>query len=206
MKVTQKRAYNSESRKEKAQQSRIKILDKARLLFIKKGFEQVKINDIAKASEVSDQTIYALFKSKIGILRAIMDECFPQLEHSLLVEASKNEKDPKKRLAISAKIARRIYEAEQSQMALFQGASILSPEFKQLETEREKRRHERLSETIGELYTAKVLDKNLTQRKALDIFWALTGRDLYRLFVIEQKWSPDDYEKWLAKMLIKALL
>jgi hypothetical protein len=32
-----------------------------------------------------------------------------------------------------------------------------------------------------------------------------TGRDIYRMFVLERGWSSDKYEEWLARTLIQAL-
>jgi AcrR family transcriptional regulator len=201
-----KRAYNSTTRKETARLSRARILESAKLLFADKGYENTTIEQIAKDSEVSTPTIYALFKSKLGVLRAIMDECFPQSAHDSLVESGKHEKDPKKRISIAAKLARQIYDAEVIQSNLLQGAGVLFPELKQLEQEREERRYSRLSGALEEMVAEKLIDENLDHIKALDIFWAFTGRDLYRLFVIERKWSSDDYEAWLADTLAQMLL
>ncbi len=50
------------------------------------------------------------------------------------------------------------------------------------------------------------LAKGLSSSEALDILWAFTGRDLYRLFVIDRKWLPDQYETWLAGQLIQILI
>ena len=36
--------------------------------------------------------------------------------------------------------------------------------------------------------------KGLVMAKAHDILWAFTGRDMYRMLVIEQGWSSDEYE------------
>jgi hypothetical protein len=33
-----------------------------------------------------------------------------------------------------------------------------------------------------------------------------TGRDVYRMLVLERGWSSDEYEGWLAETLIKALM
>lgn len=193
-------------RKEVAKLSRAKILEIAKLLFMKEGYENTTIAQLAQGAGVSEPTIYALFKSKLGVLRAIMDECFPESDHASLVESGKIEKSPQKRLAIAAKIARRIYDAETSQITLLQGAHVLSPELKLLEQEREERRYERLAATMSAMYSEKLIDENLTRSKALDIFWALTGRDLYRQLVIERKWLPDLYEEWLAETLSRLLL
>jgi len=38
------------------------------------------------------------------------------------------------------------------------------------------------------------------------IVWAFTGRAFYRMHVVERGWSSDEYEKWLAELLIQVLL
>jgi len=48
--------------------------------------------------------------------------------------------------------------------------------------------------------------KELTVSKARDILWALTGRDMYRMFMIEQGWTSEECEEWLAQLLIKTLI
>ena len=70
----QKRTYYSQTRAKQAQQTRSAILQAAKRLFQKKGFEGVKIEEIAKVAKVAASTIYALFKSKRGILQALMDQ------------------------------------------------------------------------------------------------------------------------------------
>jgi hypothetical protein len=50
------------------------------------------------------------------------------------------------------------------------------------------------------------LMEGLDPTKARDILWALTGRHMYRMFVIEQKWTSDEYEKWLTQLLISTLI
>jgi hypothetical protein len=43
---------------------------------------------------------------------------------------------------------------------------------------------------IISLRDAKRLRRGLNQRTARDIFWRLTGRDVYRMLVRERRWSP----------------
>ncbi len=206
MSKIKKRIYRSEARDAQAAQTRSRILAAARSLFQSEGFEAVTIEKLAKAANVSSPTIYSLFQSKRGVLRALMDEALPTDQRLALVQMSIEEKSPKARLALSAKIARQMYDAERAQMGLFQGASVLAPEFKELEDEREKRRHKRQEVTIKAMVEEKSLAKGLTASKARDILWALTGRDMYRMFVIEQGWTSDAYEKWLADLLVKTLI
>ncbi|MBX9622033.1 MAG: TetR/AcrR family transcriptional regulator [Alphaproteobacteria bacterium] len=201
-----KRTYHSETRKAQAIQTRSRVLAAAKSLFHSKGFEGVTIEQIAQAADVSAPTIYGLFQSKRGVLRALMDEALPADQFEAHVKEAMQEKSPEKHLALSAKIARRMYDAERAQMEIFQGAAILSPEFKELEKERELRRYKRQEESIKMIAKAGALLKELNVSKARDILWAFTGRDMYRMFVIEQGWTSDEYETWLVQVLVKTLI
>ncbi len=206
MSSRKKRIYHSEARQAKAIQTRSRILASAKLLFQSKGFEGVTIEQIAHAADVSAPTIYSLFQSKRGILRALMDEALPPGQFEALVKEAMQEKSAKTHLALSAKIARQLYDAERAQMDLFRGASLLAPEFKELEKEREQRRYKRQEESVKRIVKEGALLKELSLSKARDILWAFTGRDMYRLFVIEQGWTSDEYETWLDQVLVKMLV
>ncbi|MDP1879316.1 MAG: TetR/AcrR family transcriptional regulator [Parachlamydiaceae bacterium] len=206
MSEIKKRPYRSTARNTQATHTRERILISAKNLFELNGFEHVTIEKIAQAAEVSIPTVYALFQSKRGVLRALMDEIFPLDQFDALVEKSIQEKSPKLRLSISAKIARQMYDAERTQMDVFRGAAVLAPEFKELEKEKEMRRFDRQKVTIQAMVEEKSLSKILSITKARDILWAFTGRDLYRMFVIEQGWTSDEYENWLTQSLIKTLI
>lgn len=204
--MEKKRVYSSEIRDAKASQTRSQILKAAKQLFQTKGFDRVTIGMLAKAAGVSMPTIYAVFKSKRGVLQSLIDDALPTEQFTELVDGSMNEQSPGKRLSITAKLSRQIYDAERGLMDILRGASVLAPEFKELEQEREQRRYERQGEYVKKLMQDKVLVKELTLQKARDILWSLTGRDMYRMLVIERDWSSDEYEKWLGKVLIESLL
>ena len=206
MSEIKKRPYNSTARNTQASQTKIRILTSARNLFESEGFEYVTIEKIAQGANVSIPTVYSLFQSKLGVLRALMDDALPPDQFKTLVEESIIEKSPKKRLSISAKIARQMYDAEREQMGIFRGAAVLAPELRELEKEREMRRYNRQEVTIKAMVKECSLVKGLNATKARDILWALTGRDMYRMFVVEQGWSSDEYEKWLTQLLINSLI
>ncbi len=201
-----KRSYISETRNAQAVQTRAYILEAAKKLFQTEGFDRVTINSLAKGAEVSMPTIYAIFKSKRGVLQALIDAALPPEQFASLVEDSMKEESAQARLNITARLARQIYDAERELMDILRSASVVAPEFKELEQEREKRRYERQGEFINQMMKKNSLAKGLTLQKARDTLWALTGRDLYRMLVVEQGWSSDAYEKWLSQLLTKSLL
>jgi AcrR family transcriptional regulator len=173
------------------------------MLIESKGFEKVTIEEIAREAQVSAPSIYSIFQSKRGILLGLMDEALPPEQHAALVEQGRKEKCPRKRLEITATISRQLYEA---QLSFLRGASILDPVFKGLEIERERRRYQRQKETVETMANEKAFTDSLSISKVRDILWAFTGRDFYRMLVVERGWSSDEYEKWLAELLIQVLL
>jgi len=206
MSEIKKRSYKSTARRAQAEQTKVRILTSAKNLFESEGFEHVTIEKIAQGATVSTPTVYSLFQSKVGLLRALIDDALPSDEFKTLVETSIHEKSPKKRLCFSAKIARQMYDAERTQMDIFRSAAVLAPEFKVLEKEREMRRYNRQEVTIKAMINENSLIEGLGATKARDILWALTGRDIYRMFVLEQGWTSDEYEKWLGQLLITSLV
>lgn len=201
-----KRTYNSESRMARAAQTKSRILEAAKKLFQAEGFECLTIEKLAKQADVSAPTIYALFQSKLGIVRAVMDEALPSEHREALVLKFVEEQSGKERLKISAKIARQMYDAERAQIDIFRGASVLAPELKDLEKDREERRYKRQEEGVMVMAKEKILVQGMSVTKARDILWAFTGRDMYRMFVVQRGWSSDEYEQWLAQLLIDTLL
>ncbi len=203
---SKKRTYYSELRTRQSQETKARILSSAKQLFESKGFDQVTIDEIAAAAQVSAPSIYAIFKSKRGILFMMMDEALSVEQRSELVEQVYQETSPRRKLEIAAKIARQLYDAEKKQLGMLRGVSIVNPQLKKLENEMEKRRYKRQQETVKAMAKANVFKEGVSTAKARDILWALTGRDIYRMLVVEKKWSSDEYELWLSNMLIRDLL
>ena len=59
---------------------REEILDAARTLFVKEGYEHVSMRKIAEKVEYAPGTIYLYFKDKAEILERLCDETFAKLE------------------------------------------------------------------------------------------------------------------------------
>lgn len=206
MAIGKKRVYRSETRDARARETRLAILEAAKGLFQVEGFECVTIKEIAEASEVSVPTVYALFKSKRGVLQALIDEALPSEQFAVLVDHSMQETSGERCLGVTAKLARQLYDAERELMSILRGISGVAPEFREFEEDRERRRYERQGDYVKKLMKEGWLAKDLSLERARDILWTLTGRDLYRMLVTERGWSSDAYEKWLRELLIQSLL
>ena len=70
----------------------------------------------------------------------------------------------------------------------------------------EQRRYVGQEGVVQALSAQRALRPDRTEVEIHDLLWALTGRDLYHLLVVERGWSADRYEQWLTDTLGRELL
>jgi len=203
---TRKRTYKSLVRQRQAGDTRVRIIEAARALLQSEGYAGMTIEGIAQRAEVSAQSVYALFKSKTGILIELLDQSTFDTEYDDAVRRALSATDPETRLRLAAPIARQIHDAQSATFDLLRGAGVVAPELAKLEQQREGLRYERQERMIISLRDAGRLQPGLDQVTARDIFWMLTGRDVYRMLVRERSWSSQKYQDWLADSLVHSLL
>jgi AcrR family transcriptional regulator len=203
---TRKRRYRSESRQAKAELTKKRILIAAKRAFSKHGFDKATIRGVAELAGVSAPLVYALFKSKEGILRALIDSTVFGRDYQTLVDKVALQDDPVEILRTAASITRLIYEGELRQMGSIHRPGILSQGLRRLEQALEKQRYDRQEVVIRRLFDSAAIRRGLGFADARDILWSLTCRELYQLLVLERKWTAADYERWLGGLLAPALL
>jgi AcrR family transcriptional regulator len=72
-----------ERREREKENLRQEILDAARQLFLRNGYENVSMRQIAKKIEYSPTTIYLYFKNKSELFHSLCEEAFTKLEKEL---------------------------------------------------------------------------------------------------------------------------
>jgi AcrR family transcriptional regulator len=204
--MSKRRSYDSRQRAEAAAANRSAVLDAARDLFSRHGVDGVTIAEIAGRAAVSVSTVYAVFKSKEGVLRELIRAALfgPRFQtaQSLLDGIT----DPVERVARTAQVARAIYESESAELGGLRGLSAFSPALRQLEEEFEATRYDMQRERLEALAANGSMKPGLAMDDARRIMWMYTGREVYRMLVDVGGWSPDKYQEWLASALVDALV
>ena len=206
MAKVKKRPYKSLVRQRQAGDTRLRIVEATRQLLQSEGYAGMTIEAIAQRAEVSAQSVYSIFKSKTGILTELLDQSTFGADYEDAVRRALSESHPEARLRLAAPIARQIHDAQSAAFDLLRGAGVVAPELAKLEQQRERLRYERQERMIMSLRDAGRLRPELNYATARDIFWMLTGRDVYRMLVRERGWSSQKYQDWLADTLVRSLL
>jgi AcrR family transcriptional regulator len=200
------RPYVSDVRRQAADATKAGVLHAAKTLFAGGGIDRVTVSQIAKKAKVSVSSVFTLYKSKEGILRGLMKSALFGQPFQVAITSLKREADPVRLIALTANVARAIYEAESSELGLIRGVSAFSPALRKLESEFEELRFQMQKERVALLFAQSKQRKGLTLDEARRIMWMYTSRDVYRLLVHEGGWTPDRYQKWLSTTLVNALV
>src|SRR3954464_13400559 len=81
------------------------VVDAARTLFLERGYVATTIEAVSDRSDVPTATVYRLFSSKLGLLKALLDTSIAGDDRPVAVQERPNvaslfsEPDPKKLLA-----------------------------------------------------------------------------------------------------------
>jgi AcrR family transcriptional regulator len=201
-----KRSYSSPVRQRQADDTRRRILAATRYLLKKEGYAGMTIDAIAQRAEVSAQSVYAIFKSKTGILVELLGQSMFGAEYEDAVRLALSATDPEERLRFVARIARQIHDAKSATFDLLSGARVVAPELARLEQWGERLRYKREREMVVLLRDSGRLRRDLDFKTARDVLWMFTGAEVYRLLVRERGWSPRRYEAWLGETLVETLL
>jgi len=201
-----KREYSSESRRASAELTRKRILAAAKELFAAQGFEKATIAAVAEQAGVSAPSVYAIYKSKEGLLRELVHSAVYGAEYQALVDRVLTASNPLECIHIAASITCLIYESEEAGIGFARGASVVSPALEALEREGEQLRYERQEVVVRRLFEQRAVRPEIDIASARDMLWGLTGRELYRMLVKERGWPTETYKQWLADTLTRVLV
>jgi AcrR family transcriptional regulator len=202
-----KRAYDASRRRASAEERRGRVLETARNLFGHYGYGATSMERIAGEAGVAVPTVYAIYRSKRALLFALLDQADAEADVAgLLRDLNAVAGDPRKQLRRLISFTCRFYAQAGDIIEIARGAGSTNEDLLALWQEGEERRLRGQKPLADAWDRAGALRKDIHAKEALDILWAMTGADHYRLFVVDRKWSAARYEAWLEKTLERLLL
>lgn len=180
------------------------ILGAARELFLEQGYPATTIEGIARQAGVAVSTVYAVFGSKRGILKAIREAWHQESGQREINQRALREPDARRRLELAAHAARRQWETSAAMIRIYRGAAVSEPEAAAELAVALAGRRTFQQHFIHEM--ASMLRPGLDPERAAAIYRGLTLPEVYEELVNEAGWSPDEYEAWLGQVLQQQLL
>ena len=184
----------------------------ARTLFLERGYAGTTMDAISELSDVPPATVYRLFSSKLGILKALLDVSIAGDDAPVAVSdrppvrAALTADDPRSQLAGFVGITRDINARAAPVYQILVSAAAADADAAELLAELTRQRHEGQRQVVRALARQGALRTDVRPRDAEDIVHALMSPEIYRLLVVDRGWTPQRYADWLAGTLADQLL
>jgi AcrR family transcriptional regulator len=207
-----RRSFDGKRGQARTRLARAAVIDAARTLFLERGYGATTIDAVSARSDVPPATVYRLFSSKRGILKALLDvsivgddEAVPLADRPH-VRTLFADPDPKRQLASFAGVTAQVNSRTAPIYRILVSAAASDADAAALLDEQTRQRQEGQGLIARSLARAGALRPKLRERDAADVIHALMSPEVYGLLVIDRGWPSERYERWLTGILIDQLL
>ncbi|MDD7931012.1 TetR/AcrR family transcriptional regulator [Actinomycetospora straminea] len=199
-------------RAEQVRETRRRVLDAARDLFVRRGYAGATVDAIAHRAGVSTQTVYNVVGGKAEVLKAVYDVALAgddipvamtQRPHAV---AMRSAPDAATALAIYAQVGRLMLErAGPLLVTVYLDAPQLDPQVRAFVETIEAERRTGTGVVAGWLAERFGLREGVTVAEARDVLWTLLAPETAHRLVDLCGWSPARWEAWIARTATEAL-
>lgn len=198
-----RRRYDNASRQLQAKQTRARVIDSARTLFVENGYAATSMSQVARAARVSLPTVQKTFGTKAALMKAIYDvtlagddEQVPMSERPefLRLEA---ETDPHETLRLYCEIGRDLWSRLGALFpAILAGSMSGEPDLVELRATIAAESRVGAADLVRQLRDLGGLRPGLGLGDATETMWWLLQPEQYVVLVEQAGWTLDRYVAW----------
>lgn len=186
-------------------------------LFVERGYSGATVSAIAERAGVSLQTLYLAWGSKRQLLRAFMeqglsgsptaisDSTWADTARARVLANLPDDPDPQTYLRVLARFFRSTAERAALGWQLYRDAAAVDPEVRADQQQLSRLRRVTLTAGLSGL-PDEAFRSGITRDEAIDTAMVIMGPESYDLLVLQNGYSLDRFEQWVAGTLIAALL
>lgn len=190
-------------RAERAMVTRSRIADAARQLFFRNGYAATTLQEVATEAGVAVQTVYAVYGSKAGILRALRDLAVNQPEAGAAFTEAMQDATLVGSLDRFGHSIRLRWEFAGDIVRILGDAGMADGTIR--EEVEVALRTRRSGITAFAIILCERFELKIEPKRAAAILLALTMPELHSEFIDIHEWTEDDYEKWLTASIRREL-
>ncbi len=198
--------YRSPRREDAAAATRQEILDRARELFLSRGYSATTVSEIARAARVAPQTVYASAGGKAALFAELLQPAINDPIAAEAMTAAWESADPERVLELGVTAARA---GQERYWDVVSGLMRHPPE-----DELARRAVGNITAKCMAALTAiarrlddlDALPVGLGPEQAADLLWFYLGPNAWYSLVAERGWTFDQAASWLLRAARRALL
>jgi AcrR family transcriptional regulator len=210
--VKHPRQYDASRRRERAGETRGRILACALRLFLDKGYTAAAMPDIARAAGVSVPTVYKAFPNKASLLKATFDvsvagddDATPMAERDVIA-AIRAEPDAAKKITMYAAHLADAAPRTVPLQLVARAAAGVDDAAAEVWAQMRQEMLTAMTYLTADLQATGQLRTGASTDEVRDVLWAYHSPEIYELLVLERGWSTKQYGRFVGEAMIGAVL
>ena len=207
-----KRKYDSSRRQAQARETRRQIVEAARSLFIKRGYNGTTIDAIAQAAVVAPETVYAIFGNKRKILSHLMDISIGGDDQPIRLidrpepQAVLHDTDQRRQIMMFSLGITEIMARVAHLFEIMRSAAKTEKDIEDLLQHMLKERLENMTIFVRQIANHGGLREGMEVSTAAELVWTITSPEVFLLLTRDRNYSTEQYAAWLQATLTRLLL
>ncbi len=195
----------------RARETRQRIIEAGRRLFVEKGYVNTTVQAIAEAAAVAPATVYQAFGTKHAVLAAALDITVAGDDTPVAVldrdwvKDARREKNRDSQLRLIVEGASKIAARTAPLKEVLRDAAATETAARELIREDHERRHRTQEGLVDLLIENRPLRAGIDRHHAVDTFFALVNSATYELLVTQRGWTLSEWQSWVADVIDRAL-
>ena len=205
------RTYDASARRAAAEQTRARVLDAARALFVSSGYAQTSVADIAARAGVSVDTVYAAVGRKPRLLLTVVDMVLASSSRPLPAEERDYVKAVRAAPSARAKIAEyagalgRLLPTVAPLLLALRDAGLTDDDCRAMWEHVNERRAANMLRFAADLRSTGEVRDELTDQDVADLVWSTNSPEWFTAFT-SRGHSPTAYAEALADLWCRVML
>lgn len=189
-------------RAQKARQTRQRMLDAARELFVERGYGATTLQEVADQAGVAVQTIYFTFGNKRSLLKELVDTTIAGDDAPVATMDRQWFRDALAAETAEAQLwkqvtgTRAVLERFAPITTMVTNAAATDADVAELWPHDTDPRYTVQSSAATSLMNKPGARDDVSAEHAADLLYGLLSPELYLLFVRERGWSPEHWQQW----------
>ncbi|GIF08977.1 TetR/AcrR family transcriptional regulator [Actinoplanes siamensis] len=193
-------------RAEYAQLTRRAILDAARDLFVRNGYFETRVEEIAATARVAPATVYAVGGGKHGLLRTLIEAGTTAEDVTRIVARIEAIDEPRQLICFIVHATRTTFDQWSGLMRQVVAAAAREPSVRESLAIAHDSMRGGFQLVARRLATMGALRPGVDESRATDLLWLHLCNAAYFIRTDDLGWSLDESEAWLVDALTTALL
>jgi AcrR family transcriptional regulator len=196
------RRYDASRRQAQARETRLRVLQSARELFVERGYAGTSMSDVAGAAGVAVQTVYTLVGGKAALLKTVVDVGIVGDDEPVAVRDRPHiakllaEPDGRRKLLMHAEFLAGVLDRIGPLEEVLRAATDVDPDAAAVLHALTAGRLEGMTEFATHLKRCGLLRRGVTVRRAAEVLSTHMDGSIHAMLVRDLGWSRRDYVRW----------